>query len=321
MTMVALAVAMMAFVTYLAIAQLGASLTDQRSAAVQMQVESAMSIAGDYAARAASGEMTLEEAQAAAKATIGAIRYGDNDYFFVVDESRMGLVHPNPDIIGRDLSNVVDQNDVLLFRELVSRAQEGGGFTPYVWPRAGSDIPLEKISYSMLFDAWGWVIATGVYVDDLQALVRSEALSLLFWNVALLSVLVVVSVFVARSISTPVTNLREAIAIIEAGNLDKEITPTSSDELADISRNLDTLRRSLKAKAAVEDEAAMQAAETARIVEVVGANLRKLSDGNWDAHIEEQFPEDYKSLRLDFNNAVNNLSRLYKALEDSANVV
>jgi hypothetical protein len=45
--------------------------------------------------------------------------------------------------------------------------QHGKGFVSYQWPKPGSDKPVDKVSYVQGFEPWGWVIGSGIYVDDL----------------------------------------------------------------------------------------------------------------------------------------------------------
>jgi signal transduction histidine kinase len=47
--------------------------------------------------------------------------------------------------------------------------QHGKGFVDYQWPKPGSDKPVDKVSYVQGFEPWGWVIGSGIYVDDLHS--------------------------------------------------------------------------------------------------------------------------------------------------------
>ncbi len=46
--------------------------------------------------------------------------------------------------------------------------------TSYLWPKPGSDEPVEKVSYVMGFEPWGWVIGSGVYIDTVHAAFASR---------------------------------------------------------------------------------------------------------------------------------------------------
>lgn len=50
-------------------------------------------------------------------------------------------------------------------------ADQGHGFVDYLWPESTPDgltAEQPKLSYVNLFKPWGWVIGTGMYIDDLE---------------------------------------------------------------------------------------------------------------------------------------------------------
>ncbi|MEL4486122.1 cache domain-containing protein, partial [Shewanella algae] len=93
-----------------------------------------------------------------------------NEYFFISDLSPRMVMHPiKPDLNGADMGAFKDPNGkhmFVAFAETVKR--QGSGFVDYAWPRPGSDAPVPKLSLVSGFEPWGWVIGTGVYVDDLD---------------------------------------------------------------------------------------------------------------------------------------------------------
>ena len=124
----------------------------------------------------------LDTRQALAKKLLSSLKYGQNfdDYLFVTDTNLVTVAHPNAEIVGKDMSQVADSKGTKLFAEIVHIAQEKGeGFLTYLWPKAGEDQPVPKMTYFKLFKPWGWVIGTGVYLDNTnQALLdRADAFS------------------------------------------------------------------------------------------------------------------------------------------------
>jgi methyl-accepting chemotaxis protein len=104
-----------------------------------------------------------------ARKILSAVRYGpDNqDYIFVVNTDHITMVHPKPEIIGQNMAEVKDPNGKKLFTDMVSLAKEKGqGFVTYMWPKVGSDQPVPKITYVKLYEPWGWVLGTGVFLDE-----------------------------------------------------------------------------------------------------------------------------------------------------------
>src|SRR3546814_6970349 len=81
------------------------------------------------------------------------------------------VMHPtNPKLEGQNLSAIRDPNGFALFNEMVAIAKaKGAGMVDYLWPKPGAEAPVAKTSYVTLFEPWGWIIGSGVYVDDVQA--------------------------------------------------------------------------------------------------------------------------------------------------------
>ncbi|EDZ62465.1 methyl-accepting chemotaxis sensory transducer [Sulfurimonas gotlandica GD1] len=118
------------------------------------------------------GEYTSDRAELIKKdalKVISQMRYGDNGYFWVNDLNAVIVEHPvKPELNGKDLSSLKDENGVFVFAEFAKIAKEkGSGYVDYVWPKPGSDKVEDKISYVELFKPWGWVIGTGAYRQDL----------------------------------------------------------------------------------------------------------------------------------------------------------
>ena len=104
-----------------------------------------------------------------AKEVLRNIRYGDDGYIFVYDFQGQNLVHPiKPELEGTNLWEVTDDNGVKLVQELVANAQIGGGYTEYQWHKPSKGRNVDKISYSSIVPQWGWMLGTGLYVDDLD---------------------------------------------------------------------------------------------------------------------------------------------------------
>ena len=52
--------------------------------------------------------------------------------------------------------------------------KDGQGFVDYLWPKPGHDQPVAKVSYVKGYAPWGWVVGSGIYVDDLAATQRER---------------------------------------------------------------------------------------------------------------------------------------------------
>ena len=112
-----------------------------------------------------------EAAKEQAKAILSGMNYGDDGYFFAYDMKGLNLVHPRqPELVGTSLWDMRDGDGTYVIRELIARANEGGGFQRYLWPKPSSSGKItRKIAYSIALPRWGWMLGTGIYLDDVDS--------------------------------------------------------------------------------------------------------------------------------------------------------
>jgi len=178
----------------------------EKQTATRHLVEVAYSILADYEARVQGGQITLEEAQKAAVERIKTLRYEEKEYFWINDLGPRMIMHPyTPELDGRDLSDYKDPQGKHLFVEFVETCKaQGAGFVDYLWPKPGFDQPVPKISYVKLFKPWGWIVGSGIYLDDVQAEVT--AMRNLFLGILAACVLAggLATRFISRSVTRPI---------------------------------------------------------------------------------------------------------------------
>ncbi|WP_119964913.1 methyl-accepting chemotaxis protein [Simplicispira lacusdiani] len=179
-----------------------ALIMQERQISVRQTVEAAHGLVVYYHDQASKGVITEDEAKKQAMEAIRPLRYSGAEYFWINDMQPRMVMHPiRPDLQGQDLSGNKDPTGLLLFMEFVKTVQkDGAGFVSYMWPKPGSEKPVEKVSYVKGFAPWGWVIGSGVYVDTVQSVFVSRLVQLGLITLVLAGVLVVISLVLARSI-------------------------------------------------------------------------------------------------------------------------
>lgn len=117
-------------------------------------------------------------AKAQVKQILNQLRYGDDGYFFVYDWEGVNLVHPIlPELVGQNLIELQDNNGNYLIEALLNQAQSGGGFHQYLWQKPSTNEIVTKLSYATWLDKWGWMVGTGIYIEDIAqevALLQNE---------------------------------------------------------------------------------------------------------------------------------------------------
>jgi methyl-accepting chemotaxis protein len=229
-------------------------LMDARKLQVRSVVEASVQIAAAYHARAAAGEMSEAQAQALAKRAMHDMRFGGADgkaeYVYIWSTTGASVMHPlRPEWAGRDMTREVkDDRGRFTIQDIVNTARaQGAGFVDTRFPRPGSTVSVDKLQYVATFSPWGWVIGTGVYVDDVVAAFTSRLLFDLAVSGAIMLVIIGLGVTVARSVLRQVGGEpAEAMAIMEraaAGDLTVDVTQAAPGSmLHGLSRMLRSIR-------------------------------------------------------------------------------
>jgi CBS domain-containing protein len=149
------------------------TLLERKRENIRQLTQVAWGVLDEAAMEVEDGQLSLEQAQNLAKDRIKAMRYGkdNNDYFWIQDTSPKILMHPyRTDLNNQDVSDFKDAQGTRIFvafSDLV--LEKGEGYISYVWQWMDDTERLEpKESYIRLFEPWGWVIGTGIYVNDVK---------------------------------------------------------------------------------------------------------------------------------------------------------
>ncbi|MBT9610130.1 MAG: methyl-accepting chemotaxis protein, partial [Aquabacterium sp.] len=228
----------------------GQKLEDRRTA-VRQTVEVAHALLKWAHEQQTSGKLSADAARQQALSALDRLRYGHNEYFWVNDMAGVMVHHPiKPQLNGKNLSDMKDPNGTYLFRAFTDMARtRGEGFVTYQWPKPGHEAPVDKVSYVKAFAPWGWVLGSGLYIDDLQVAFRQQMVgsvaavlvaALLLWGLVELT---------ARQLSHGVN---EAVARAEAiaqGDIAQGQAPhplaDGGDEIARLLRAMRDMSRQL----------------------------------------------------------------------------
>lgn len=235
------------------------SMMDDRKIKTRHLVEAAHTVLVHFHEKEKSGDLTGPEAKAAAISAINAMRYEQKEYFWLNDLTSpipKMIMHPTVPALNNKIldganfncattlqagaDGPVERTDgrknlFVAFNEVVQKS--GHGFVTYNWPKpklgGGTTEELfEKLSYVKKFEPWGWVIGSGIYVDDVDSK---------FWQMALqfgVMVLVVMLVIAAMirwqvlSITRPLDELRAMVVSIErSSDFSRRLGIESQDEV------------------------------------------------------------------------------------------
>jgi methyl-accepting chemotaxis protein len=270
----------------------------EKKSHIQELVQSVVSLLSEYHQRQQQGEFSLEEAKQRALTRIKNLRYGPEgkDYLWINDFGPTMVMHPyRPDLDGKDLSNFKDPQGKLLFVEFVKvcRAQ-GKGFVDYVWQWKDDKSRLvPKISYVQAFAPWGWIVGTGIYLQEMEEQVARLRNSLLMLTVPIVLVLLAILYFPLRGlgqVSHLATGLSEASnqvknAAQQVAGVSQNLAQGSSQQAAalqETSSSLEEMSSMTRANAENAKQADILMGETARVVEEANGAMARLTESMAD---------------------------------------
>ena len=219
------------------------------------QARSARSIVESLSLRVKKGEMDLAAAQSLAKDALRAIRYGDGEYIFTYDASGTCIEHgAKPDREGKNFIDSKDANGYAYIPDLIKIAQTGGGHIFYSFPKPGSTAGSPKVSSTVMFEPWGWVIGTGVYIDEIDAA---------FWKnitvfggifAAVLIVLLTIAIMLSRAIANPIAGMADVTQRISAGDYTVDVDGIKRrDEIGVLASAIQGLKESAMERRKLEE--------------------------------------------------------------------
>ncbi len=244
------AIVMLVFQGALLLRQIHTDLYAAKGEKTQHVVQSAAGILKHYHGLESSGGLTREQAQAQAMEVIRGLRYDGQEYFWINDQTPIMIMHPtNPKLEGQDLSGFKDPDGKALFNEMVQISKsQGAGQVNYRWPKPGSSEPVPKVSYVELFQPWGWIIGSGVYVDNVQAEFQAQALKAIAIGAAIAILMIVLLLLIVRSITQPLQQAVSAMANIASGDgdLTRNLDTSGGDELTALARHFNAFTDKLR---------------------------------------------------------------------------
>jgi methyl-accepting chemotaxis protein len=165
-------------------------------------VEAATGVLEYFHKQEKAGKISREEAQAQAKEVLRGMRYDKVEYFWINDMHPVSVMHPiKPELEGKDQTGNIDKTGKALYVEFVKTVKaSSAGFVDYYWTKPGSDAVVPKISYVKGFEPWGWVVGSGIYIDDIDAIFRQNAIKFLAWGLLIGGFIAISLTLVSRNL-------------------------------------------------------------------------------------------------------------------------
>jgi methyl-accepting chemotaxis protein len=240
--LILVAAVLLGLVSFLSLLDMRASLHQERRHQLQALVDSVHSLLQAQQQRVASGEVDAEQARETARQLIETMRYGDEGYYFVIDRTARVVAHGGkPALAGQAMGDSRSSDGQPIFRRMADLigGDQDAQYLEYDWPKAGEAQPQAKLTYARAFEPWGWVIASGVYIQDLNATLLGDALHIGIQLLGALIIMGIVAWLIGRSICRPLDRVSAVMVRVADGDLRERTGLNSRDELGRVGRQID----------------------------------------------------------------------------------
>ena len=182
-----------------------------RIGALRSAVQSQATIVSGFVAAAKSGATSEEDAKKAAIDAVRKARYGDlkgkADYFFIITTDARAVMHPflkwQPGAPVGGL-NKLGVDPTKAYVDAIAASPDGTAMVEMLAAKPGDTGPdavmYPKAQYLIRIPEWNWIVASGLYLDDVQAQMRVTMLEQLAMCALVLAALSVLGVVVTRSV-------------------------------------------------------------------------------------------------------------------------
>ncbi|HEY4744427.1 MAG TPA: methyl-accepting chemotaxis protein [Desulfuromonadaceae bacterium] len=212
---------------------------EEKKDTVRYLVEEASTILASYQKQVEAGTLTNEDARKRAAADIKQLRYDGKEYFFISDLNNRLVAHPlRPENEGKDMSAFKDADGKEIYRAFTAAASGSpkGGFVSYRQNKPNEAKPQPKLSYTKLFQPWGWVVGTGIYINDVDADMVRVKTGIGIGLLIMLALSILLSLVIARTITRPVKEVVDSIRDIAQGegDLTKRLPIRGKNEIGEL---------------------------------------------------------------------------------------
>lgn len=179
------------------------------------------------------------------------IRFGSSGYFFIYDSQGKNLFHAvMPNLEGQNKIDMTDPRGTKIIVGLLDAAKRGDGNFSFYFQKPNTNEQIEKIGYSMMIPGTDWMLGTGAYIDDIDAVVEDyratvteqmieKSYAILLIALLLAAMTAAVILITAQRMVAPIKNMADNLNDIAKGegDLTKRLTVKGEDEIAQLGRS------------------------------------------------------------------------------------
>jgi len=214
------------------------------------------------------------------------LRYGTDGYLWIndIEPPYKVIMHATrPELEGQSTVFYIEGTDINVYEAFADICNESGeGFLEYSYFKPGQNEKLPKMSFIKLFEPLGWVIGTGVYIDNIEKAVQKKTgeldrqISQLIWltiiiGIVLVAVASTVLYYLGANITDAIGQVNHQLIEMSKGHPVKKLEIERVDEIGEMAESLDILIDGVSSYTAFANE---------------------IEKGNLDAEFKPLSPED-----------------------------
>ncbi|WP_158529689.1 methyl-accepting chemotaxis protein [Parvibium lacunae] len=221
---------------------------------VRGAVDIAVSTASHFYKLEKEGKLDRAQAQEQAKQVLRHIRYAGTEYFYIYNQQGINLMHAiRPDFEGQDKNDMKDPKGRPIVKLLLDAAVPNSpqkGFSEIEFPRPGDPVPVPKLLYTALYADWGWVIGSGIYLDDIKRIFVEELIRAIFMTVLATLVVGGIAMFILKNLVNQIggepQEAQQVMQELAAGNLSVSVRSEAPYSiLSTLGKTIGTLRETM----------------------------------------------------------------------------
>jgi len=189
-------------------------------------------------------------------ANLRVLRYGTDGYLWINELEppyKVTMHATRPELEGQSTVFYIEGTDINVYEAFADICNESGeGFLEYSYFKPGQNEKLPKMSFIKLFEPLGWVIGTGVYIDNIEKSVLKKTGALdrqitqLIWltiiiGIVLVAVASVVLYYLGNNITDAIGKVNRQLIEMSKGHPVKELEIDRRDEIGEMASSLDIL--------------------------------------------------------------------------------
>lgn len=205
---------------------------EDRQGKLRALIEAALSIVNRHGDMAAAGTVSTEQAQKDAVQDLAKVNFDGKNYFFIFDRQGILKMHPSrTDQIGSNILQAADPQTKANFNGYAQAAATQPpleGFSIFPGRRPGSqENNTPKLFLSAFDKHWNWIISTGIFIDDVNAIFFRRAALSVSLLLAGLAAGIALTIALSRTITRPLNRTVDALEGLSEGRFDSAV---ESDE-------------------------------------------------------------------------------------------